>query len=186
VPNPLTTLCRYTTDREGRLAFVDRGWCEFATANAAPPDYAIPERLYGRALLSFISDSTTLHVYSLLMERVLREKVPIVVPFRCDSPPERRWLELEMTPHEDGIHFASRQVSVEPRPVPVPFDRPGTRADLLLRMCSWCKDVELAAGSWGPVEEAVKTFALFRDADVPGITHGICPSCVKVLEDPRR
>ena len=183
---PSQSLCRYATDAEGRLVFVDRGWCEFALANAAA-DYAVPERLYGRALLSFISEPTTLHVYSVLMDRVAKSHETVVVPFRCDAPALRRWLALEMTPHEGGVSFVTRQLRAEPRLVPFPFNRTGPRADVLMRMCSWCKDVELSPARWGPIEEAVATFALFREADVPGITHGICPACADLFQhDPRR
>jgi hypothetical protein len=181
MPTPAEGLCRYRTDRDGRLVFVDRGWCEFAMENGAP-EFAIPERLYGRPLLSFISDSTTLHVYSLLMQRVATRGESVTVPFRCDAPELRRWLELRMAPHPDGIEFATRRLQEEPRRAPLRFDRPGTRADLLVRMCSWCKDVELEPARWGPVEDAVRAFELFRDDDVPGITHGICPTCVDLLE----
>lgn len=182
MPTPADAVCRYRIDRDGRLTFVDRGWCDFAIENGAP-DLAVPERLYGRPLLSFISDSTTLHVYSLLMERVAAQQETVVVPFRCDAPELRRWLQLEMAPHEDGIEFAIRRLRTESRQAPLRFDQPGTRADLLVRMCSWCKDVELESNRWGPVEHAVRAFELFRDDDVPGITHGICPSCAKQFEN---
>ena len=180
------TLCRYRTDPEGRLIFVDDGWCRFAEANDAT-EFAVPESLYGRMLLSFISEPTTRHVYAVLMQRVVNHHTTAVVPFRCDAPRERRWLELTMTPHEGGVAFATHALRLEPRPEPFPLHGTAREGDPMLRMCSWCKDVELAHGEWGPVEDAVTRFGLFRDVHVPMITHGICPSCVALFErDPRR
>ena len=180
------TLCRYQTDADGHLVHVDQGWCDFALANDAA-EYAVPDALYGRALLSFISEPTTQHVYSVLMNRVQNQHAVVVVPFRCDAPQLRRWLELKMTPHEGGVAFATRELRTEQREAPFPFGRAGSRADLLLRMCSWCKDVEAQPGRWERIEDAVSHFALFREPEVPGITHGICPSCVALFErDPRR
>ena len=179
------TLCCYRTDADGKIIFVDEGWCAFARENGAP-EYAVPEALYGRELLSFISEPTTLHIYSVLMQRVMNHRQWIKLPFRCDAPDVRRWLELEMRPWEGGIEFRTRTLRSEPRPVPFPFDRRGG-GDTMLRMCSWCKQVELDPGRWAAVEEAVGRFHLFGDAAVPQITHGICPACVGLFErDPRR
>ena len=180
-------MCRYATDDDGRIVFVDAGWCRFARENGAP-DFAAPERLYGRSLLSFITDSTTLHVYHVLMDRVANAGRTILLPFRCDGPPVRRWLELQMAPRPGGgVDFATRQIRAERRAVPLPFDRPGLRTDTMMRMCSWCKNVQMDSGQWARVEDAVKTFQIFTDADVPQITHGICPDCVTLFErDVRR
>src|SRR3954462_12082937 len=101
------TLCCYRTDPDGKIIFVDEGWCAFARENGAP-EYAVPEALYGRELLSFISEPTTLHIYSVLMQRVMNHRQWIKLPFRCDAPEVRRWLELEMRPWEGGIEFRTR------------------------------------------------------------------------------
>ena len=181
------TLCQYATDAAGGLVYVDGAWCDFARDNGAA-EYAEPDRLYGRPLLSFISEMTTRHVYSILMDRVVKDRLTIAVPFRCDAPTQRRWLELQMSPREQGgVHFRTRQFRTEPRPAPIAFDRPQTRTDVILRMCSWCKDVEIAPAQWAPVEDAVRRFQVFASTDVPLITHGICPDCVALFErDARR
>ena len=47
----------------------------------------------------------------------------------------------------------------------------------LLRMCSWCKKIEMDQTRWSEVEDAVDELRLFERDKVPGITHGVCPSC---------
>lgn len=180
-------LCRYATDANGCLVSVDAAWCEFAQANGAP-EYAVPDRLYGVPLLSFISDATTKHVYSALMLRVLEERQTVRVPFRCDAPPVRRWMELTMTVRQGGgIDFESRLLRAEPRDPPMAFDRSPRSEGPLVRMCSWCKNVEVATGEWDTVEQAVRALALFGERAVPDITHGICPPCQTRFElDARR
>ena len=100
----------------------------------------------------------------------------------------RRWLELTMAPRAGGgIDFVSRQLRAEPRVPPFPFDRAPVDSATLLRMCSWCKNVQVAPATWDSAEEAVRALGLFEQPVVPEITHGICPGCVERFEfDARR
>lgn len=178
-------MCRYDVDANGCITFVDEGWRQFAITNGAP-HYADSASLYGRALLSFISDNTTRHVYAVLMDRVRAERAAVRVPFRCDSPGLRRWLELEMTPGDKGgIAFVSRELRSEPRePVPASSTAvavPGVEA-ALIRMCSWCKRVDAGASRWLEIEQAITELGLFAEPRVDAITHGICPDCVQLFE----
>ncbi|HWR57442.1 MAG TPA: PAS domain-containing protein [Thermodesulfovibrionales bacterium] len=47
----------------------------------------------------------------------------------------------------------------------------------LIPVCAWCKKVRDDKGYWNEIETYVKNHS---DAD---FTHGICPECLKVLED---
>lgn len=174
-------MCRYHVDGRGRITFVDEGWRAFAAANAAP-QFADTASLYGVPLLSFIGDSTTRQVYAVLMDRVRAEQVAVRVPFRCDAPALRRWMELELTPRPaGGVAFTSRELRTEPRDVVLAFDRPSAQGAELVRMCSWCKKVE-AGAAWLPLELGVAQLGLFAGPDVPGVTHGICPECTRLFE----
>ncbi len=145
--------------------------------------FAEPSALYGVPLLSFISEPTTRHLYDILLDRVRAEQIVIRVPLRCDSPTLRRWLELEMAPRPaDGVAFTSRELRTEARDPVIAFDRPASSAAPLVRMCSWCKKVETQRATWLEVEQAVPQLGLFAVSEVPGITHGICPECVKLFE----
>ena len=180
------SLCRYRTDAGGRLVFVDDGWCAFARENDAP-QYAVRDGLYGRDLLSFISEPTTRLIYSALMQRVLERQHTIALPFRCDAPAIRRWLEMQMGPAEGGVEFKTREIRVEARRPLLSFTRVAADGDAMVRMCSWCKQLELDGGRWVEAEDAVTAMQLFGDRAVPALTHGICPSCVSLFErDPRR
>src|SRR3954470_1565216 len=75
------SLCAYEIDAAGALVFVDDDWCRFAAENGAP-EYADRAALYGRPLLSFISEPTTRLVYAALVNRVVATRTPVSIPFR--------------------------------------------------------------------------------------------------------
>ena len=173
-------VCSYEIDADDRIVSVDRAWCEFAAANGAPL-YALPTHLYGRSLWSFISDSTTRHIYQVIVSRVRRQGGEVRVPFRCDSPSEKRWFELKVnsTP-SGGVRFDSCAVHTEPQNVTAFVT--GGPGEGMLRMCSWCKDIETEDG-WEPVEHAVARLRIFSAGEVPQVTHGICPPCARKFEE---
>jgi hypothetical protein len=179
--NQASVVCTYHVDAGDRLVFADEGWRAFARMNAAP-GYADPSALYGQPLLSFISDPTTRHIYAGLLERVRREQLQIRVPFRCDAPSCRRWLELVMTPRPDGgVTFVSRELRTEPRREPVEIATAAPGGETFVRMCGWCKKVD-AGGQWLEIEDAIVRLRLFSARETPSVTHGICPACVELFE----
>jgi len=49
-----------------------------------------------------------------------------------------------------------------------------------LRMCAWCKKIDVA-GSWLEIEESIRQMRLFDRPAIPAITHGICDGCFKMM-----
>ena len=47
-------------------------------------------------------------------------------------------------------------------------------------MCGWCDRFEVD-GEWVEVEEAAQRLELFDRAELPTISHGICPDCNALL-----
>jgi hypothetical protein len=174
-------VCSYEIDANDRIVRVDAAWRAFAEENDAS-FYGDTANLYGRPLWSFVCDSTTRHIYHTIVSRVREEGMTVRVPFRCDSPRMLRWFELTIGPLPDrGVRFESRAVRTEPRAVPL-FVRPGAPdSAAMLRMCSWCKDVDTTDG-WQPLDRAIAQLALFTADELPQVTHGICPSCVRKFE----
>lgn len=175
-----TAACAYELDAELCLRAVDPAWSEFARANGAP-ELVVPG-LLGRPVLGCIQDPTTVYLYRRLFEHVLRTGRPIVFPFRCDSPEVRRFLEMEIRPGpSSGLQLRTRVVRLEPREPNPLLDRAAPRGGALLRMCSWCKAVDVE-GRWCEVEQAVIALRLFEREVVPAITHGVCPVCHRRIE----
>ncbi len=180
-PNAETAAaCSYQVDSELRIVAVDEAWSDFALANDGGD--LLPPRPLGRSLLSYIADLPTAHVYRRLFDRVRQTGQPLAVPFRCDSPKLRRFLELQLQPQIGGGFLLSTVLlRVEPRPHVSLLDPSQARADDHLLMCSWCKQVSVG-GSWMEVEDAVSGLRLFEREMLPEITHGICPVCLEGTE----
>lgn len=178
--------CTYELDDNLRIVAVDAAWSGFAIANAAP-ELAPPPGPLGQPVLSYVADRTTALLYEELFSKVRRTGGRLMVPFRCDSPSLRRFLELRIEPRRPtGLRLHSRVLRVEERPEVLLLDRREPRDGELLRMCSFCKSVE-AQGRWRHVEEAIAALRLFERDVLPSITHSVCPSCYQraltLLED---
>jgi hypothetical protein len=117
--------------------------------------------------------------------------VPLVFPIRCDGPTIRRLLDLRISRvRPAGFEVSSAVVEITQRPELRVLDREARRdSQEMVRMCSWCKNVQTSQG-WRTAEEAVVLLRLFERPSLPTITHGMCPACEEAinetLKDPRR
>jgi hypothetical protein len=170
--------CAYEVDDQLRLVSVDERWSSFALANDAPE--LLPPQPFGKPLLGFIGDDVTRALYGRLFERVSGTGSPIVVSIRCDAPTLRRLLSLEISPRPaGGLRIETSLLRAKARePVPL-LDRRAnhTGADKLLRMCSWCKMIDVD-DRWREVEEAANALRLLEKEALPAITHTICDPCL--------
>jgi hypothetical protein len=116
-------------------------------------------------------------LYELLLRHVRENKTTVTVPFRCDAPDLRRFMSLEIALAGNGhVSFTGRIVREESRPPVDLLDRKVARADDVLVICGWCRQVD-NSGVWCDVEVAVAELALFERAQLPMISHGLCNGC---------
>ncbi len=166
----------YCVDADDRIVSVTPEWESFALENDA--SQLTSESVCGRPLAGFIANRETQHLYEMILEKVRREACTVVVPFRCDGPRIRRFMELTVSPGQNGqVEFEGRIRREEEREVVALFESPGDRDDGYVLVCSWCKRVEVG-DEWVEVEEAVTRLDLFGATPLPKITHGMCPDCV--------
>lgn len=169
----------YRLNRRDEFIFVDEGWGSFAAANDALD--LMPELVLSRPLWDFISDETTVQLYREIL-RQARAGHPARFGFRCDAPELRRGMEMIVTGLGGGeVQFETRVLREEWRPRQELLARYVARAGEMLRMCGWCKRVDVGAGRWEEVEDAVKALSLFEREALPALTHGICEACFKVM-----
>jgi len=171
----------YRVDAGDAITWVGPGWLEFARDNDAPE--LEPSSLLGRPLRTWVAGSSVWQLYALLLQRVRLTGRPLTFAFRCDAPALRRFLTMTMTPlAEHGIEFDSVLTRAESRtPVPL-LDRRLARSERFVTLCSWCKRVKVAEGDWREIEAAVEPLRLFGTVARPMLTHGICPSCVRLFD----
>lgn len=119
----------------------------------------------------------------MLLRRIRGELRSVELPFRCDSPDVRREMDIQITAHGSGrfVLFSARLRSQEQRQETQPLLSPDApRGEQTLAMCGWC-DRFLVGEEWVEVEEAMARLGLFRLAEMPAISHGICPDCGEML-----
>jgi hypothetical protein len=116
--------CSYELDDDLRIIAVDAAWSEFAIANGAP-ELVPPTGLLGQPVLSYVADLTTTLLYEQLFSKVQRTGDSIAVPFRCDAPSLRRFLELQIERlFPSGLLLHSTVLRVEERSEVPLLDRP--------------------------------------------------------------
>ena len=166
----------HRVDTDGRITFVNDAWLAFAAEN----DWnTSASEVLNSALMKYISDPETRHIYDLLMERVREDGYQVRFNYRCDSPDCRRFMEMRIH-HDrvlDQVEYCSRVLNLEERDPVALFDSgPAEYSENVVTVCSWCKSVKVDH-IWVEIEQAVKRLGLFAAQVLPQISHGICPAC---------
>jgi hypothetical protein len=171
----------YRLNSQDEFIYLNEEWINFAVANDAPD--LLPAQVLNRPLWDFIADVTTKQLYREILRQV-RAGLPARFTFRCDAPKYRRRMEMTVEGREGGeVQFETRTLQQEERPRQELLDRHAPRAGDLLRMCGWCKGVDIGGGKWGEVEEAVTALHLFERKTPPQLTHGICEACFNLMRE---
>ncbi len=172
-PAPPTTIY-YRLDANDEITPLDDAWAEFARANGAA-DLATRQRV---PLWSAIADEASRQVWRAHVDRVRTTRVERTVQCRCDGPATKRWLEVRLSPTDEGaILSESSVIREEPRPRSRLLESLRLRRrDDLVPFCGWCARVQIGE-DWLEVEEATERLGLLSRDTAPTLTHGICPAC---------
>jgi hypothetical protein len=179
----------YIVDKTDTIVSVSDNFCAFAEKNDWNGRWR-PEDVIGHSLWGFIQGRETRHLYQELFRRVREGKRCRAIPFRCDSPEERRFLELILEALPDHqIAITSKIVRTEHRNRIRLLDAGTSRSTDHLTICSMCKKIKVSPQHWAEIEEGLVQLRLFDAHDMPLLTHGFCPECYQVamkkLDDSR-
>ncbi len=136
----------------------------------------------GRSFHDVLGDASTRHIYEALFKRLRKPgSRPLSLTMRCDQFPFKILLSQEMKTMDEGnIRVEIAYVQLEELKDNAPrllLDQ--TEA---LRMCSWCQSIfDRIKSVWHPLEQALGYFPLLHDPQLPAISHGCCPVCLKNL-----
>jgi hypothetical protein len=172
--------CVYRLTAADVIEFVDEGWGRFAVENGAP---TLAEGVVGTSLWGYVSGQKVAHLSRELLAKVRGSGREATIPFRCDSPTVRRFLRMRVVPlagkRVEFHTWVEREATFSE---PVPFLDPAVPRDLdtLLRMCAWCKKLDVE-GTWLEIQDAIGRLRLFDHPAVPAITHGICDRCFELV-----
>jgi hypothetical protein len=170
----------YRVDPENVIVFVNDAFRAFAVRNDGAPLVDC----VGQSLWTHIRDWDTRQIYGILFDRVRSTGQLARIPFRCDSPDCRRFMEMEIENVAGGqLELRCHLDREERRPsVPIhqlqPDDLHRRMAPhQLITMCSWCLRIRNSSLDWLEVEDALSDMRVFV-SDLPtAITHGICKPC---------
>lgn len=165
---------RYLLDEHDRLKSIDPDWCPGGDSDPlSTSDPAI-----GRSLWDFITSTEVRHLYEIVFARVRETRTGVCLPFRCDAPDSRVYMNLEIRPLIGReLEVRSLLVREEPRPPVALLGAETPRSDEFVVLCSWCKRIRCDDGSWAEIEEAAARTDLFAGKMLPKISHAICASC---------
>ena len=177
------SITRHRIDSEDRFTCVDEDWVLFARENWI--DGFAESDILDRSLWDYISGEGTRYLWKIILERVRSGDFSVNLPYRCDSPGCRRYMNMEVVPVSGrAVEMLNRILRVEPRePVPL-LDVCASRSERLLSVCSWCKKVRVeGAGEtenvvrWLEVEDAVSVLGIFDPEFLPELSHEVCEEC---------
>ena len=167
----------HIVDKNDFILSVSENWRSFSEENFGA-ETCSPENAVGSSLWDHIRDPETKHVYEIIIQKVRRYKRQATFSFRCDSPAERRFLELSVIPMKDGtIEFESRIIRTELRKPVELLKTDIKRSDNFIKICSMCKKIAISEMQWEEVEIAIQKLKLFDKDVLPQFTHGVCRSC---------
>ena len=170
----------YRINPDDVIEFVNDAWVRFAVENGTP---SLAQGVVGSSLWNYISGTQVVHLSRELLARVRESRCEATIPFRCDSPTKRRFMRMRILPlGKSKVEFGTWIEREEPYTEPIKLLDPtvSKAQDKLLRMCAWCKKVDVV-GSWLEIEEAIRQMRLFDRPAIPAITHGICDGCFKMI-----
>ena len=175
-----TSKCIYVIDELDRIISVSDNWLLFAQENLAGVT-CHPGNIIDKPIWNFISGDETTQFYEIILKTIRTKNKTVKLPFRCDAPKKRRYLELIIKPIWQGnIEFSSNIIHEELRDTVEILELGIPRSDELIKMCSMCKKVKLSDNLWVEAEGAIVSLKLFEKSKLPQISHGICTECSKL------
>jgi len=166
---------RYRLNENDVIESVDDRWLAFARENGACRLNLAS--VVGRPIWDFIADAPTRTLYGEIHDYVRSTGKPTVVPFRCDSPTLKRYMELTISKFNGQLQYESKLTRVSAHRRLSIYDRTKERSDESLTMCSMCKRSLIEPAGWQEMEDISLRLRLHDRANVPALRYTVCPQC---------
>lgn len=164
----------YRLDSRDRIIEVSGGWDRFAFDNGA--EELANESVIGMPLRSFISGDVTRMFIDTMHARARMSGRPMTVPYRCDSPGVKRFMEMSLEAIGSDLVSTHRLLAeqVLPRALVFRIVADG-RPHSWTKRCSMCNRLSMPDGRLVEPDE----FAEMESADgqAVGVIYFVCPEC---------
>ncbi|TWT82816.1 hypothetical protein CA13_42790 [Planctomycetes bacterium CA13] len=171
---------QYSVDEADIIIRVNDWWIAFAKENNA----AVLDEpsVVGHAVWDFIADEPTRMLYKEIHEQVRKSGIPITVPFRCDSPTLKRFMQLTIGKNPRGqLLYESSLIRAVPQARCAVLDSQQKRSNAFLTMCSFCKRSLVEPSGWLEMENISLKLRQYERQTVPELRYTVCPVCVNQL-----
>lgn len=171
----------YTVDGHDTIVDISDSWHAFAEGNSWSGPVQSRD-VVGHSLWRFIQGPEVQHLYHLVFDQARRGYPCRGIPFRCDSPGERRYLELRVEPGEAGhLHLHSTTIRAERRHPVKLLDTEAPRFGDIVKLCSMCKKMRVSPDHWAEIEQGLVHLRVFEAEGMPALSHGLCSPCLDVV-----
>ena len=168
----------YELDAENRICRIRGGWDEFQKQNnhcgQADHGNVLKEKVLGKQLESFIHDDMTRMLLKTVIDGVRYSKQPKTMAYRCDSPDQKRFMEMLVEPLEEGgvrlTHIYLRSELLDP---PVTIEPAAALSDKVNARCSICNRIEWNR-AWLEPDEASRR----SQSGHFKVNYTVCPVCL--------
>jgi hypothetical protein len=161
----------YRLDAKNRIIEVGGNWDRFAHENGA--DDLASDFVIGLPLRAFISGDVTKMFMDTMLTRVRLTGKPAVIPYRCDSPGIKRFMEMSLEAIGTEVFSEHRILAERPMPRHTNFRVAAhNKSCRMIKQCSMCSRFANPGGE--PVEPEVAGIS----SDEPlNIIYFICAEC---------
>lgn len=171
----------YRINEQDIIYSIEGPWDEFALENDGYPENQ-SKNILGNPIWKYITDFETKHIYKLILDHVRLLKKEITIPIMCDAPTMLRFIDLTIIPLVDNnIEFVSQITKEVKRQRVNILDKNISRNEQIIKMCSYCKAIQVDENNWMETAEAVSHLKLFNKKTLPKISHGVCSICYNSL-----
>lgn len=168
---------QYWIDEKDVIVETNSTWDEFALQNDG--ESCLSTNVLGHSLWDFVNSDVTRMWIRTLLALARQKKEPISRPYRCDSPGEKRFMEMWIEPESSGrVRLEHRLLKTEDFPKPVHFMYESSDQMKANCRCSICNRVKVRDG-WIEGEQLYQNeteeFISLR------VIYGVCPDCMLSL-----
>ena len=160
----------YLVDNMDRVVKVSPNWDGFAKENDG--DDVVAKYVLGRPLREFIvGDSTRMWMLALISS-VRSSNKEVIRFYRCDSPTEKRFMKMTVSPEDDGSVFVSNKLLRREHMNRVHFSYNRIAE---LERCSICNKVQIGDAWIEP--DAIRTLDIYNSVDKFEVIYSVCSDC---------
>jgi len=164
------TLVVYELDEADAIRRVSGDW----DAPEAPP----PQQVLGASLWDFVISPGVRWLYRQILANVRQNRTSVSFAYRCDTPTERRWMNMSVDPIDEvgGVRFRSEVQNTEPRAEKRTF----TTGRSMLLQCSICARIAASGTSnreWLEIEQLLRDHTVEIGPSPIRLAHAVCDSC---------